>query len=97
MKKRVWFVPLIGFTLMAIPLVGSYQGPYAEDLSRLVKCKGEVCEISKADWNRLQAFHNRMIEWAERNQKADEEAANAINGLNGALERCKAEKPQRIL
>jgi hypothetical protein len=94
-KRRCWITPLLGLSLMAIPLLGSYHEAYAEDLSGMVKCANDSCQISKADWDRLQAFHNRMLQWAERNQKTDEEAAEVINQYMGALARCRAEKPQR--
>ena len=53
-------------------------------------CKGDKCEISKADWEKLQEFHKEVRKYVAEVDRMFMEQAQAFASTLGSLAACKA-------
>ncbi len=55
-----------------------------------VECDGDVCTISRADWEKLKEYHAAVRAFADAIQKKAEQDAMGIAALLGRLQSCMA-------
>jgi hypothetical protein len=83
MKLLRYLFPIAALTIAII-------GPSRAQAPQLAVCKDHVCVMSESDYKRLQAFVERVRDYAEAAQKRDEEAEMALNYAQRKAESCMA-------